>query len=524
MAVIEIQGNPSPFQGKTQMYVSSSGSGTAQHISVSVTPSKHIIQFDLSRLGANPEVRSATLTFTSTHSEKDSIGVVMGSVSKSCKPETALDVTAAVQNGVDSATISFYADMPNPKSQTVQSTITVVLRVEITGEDPGSDLRSNLTVAETTVDFGGAVHLTIEQARASSAPSHNIRFTIGGKNSDWRTIPATETTATINVPATEEWLKKLPDSTAGTMTIMLDTLYDGQSVGVREHTIQVTVPASMTPAMDNVSVSIVNPDTLTGNEILTGVTRLRFTIGTLTGGLGATIASIRYAGWGDAITTTRPASTSGVTQLSTVVQQTGILRLLITATDTRGRTISRELSTTVPATQYTPPSFTSVVCVRCDAEGTPLDRGSTAKVRAVFECDTTAVSGNTVGCEVNLRRAGTTDWLLPEPVRPESGEEVVFATLTLDTMASYEVVLVITDNVMSAQRVVRLTALQYMLHFSNNGRSIGVGQVAAELAETDNGRLTVNPDWTVAFGQNVMIGSQTLAEYIQSIVTAMQGS
>ena len=524
MAVIEIQGNPSPFQGKTQMYVSSSGSGTAQHISVSVTPSKHIIQFDLSRLGANPEVRSATLTFTSTHSEKDSIGVVMGSVSKSCKPETALDVTAAVQNGVDSATISFYAYLPNPKSQTVQSTITVVLRVEITGEDPGSDLRSNLTVAETTVDFGGAVHLTIEQARASSTLSHSYWFTIGKQSSDPRTLPAGVTTATINVPTDEDWLSELSDTTAGTMTITLDTLYDGQSVGKREHTIQVTVPASMAPTMSNVSYAVVNPDTLTGNEVLTGVTRLQFTIGALTGGRGAKIASIRYAGWGDAITISRPTSTENITQLSTVVQQTGVLKLLITATDTRGRTISRELSTTAPATQYTPPSFTSVVCVRCDAEGTPLERGSTAKVRAAFKCDTTAVSGNTVSCEVNLRRAGTTDWLLPEPVRPESGEEVVFATLTLDTMASYEVVLVITDNVMSAQQVVRLTALQYMLHFSNNGRSIGVGQVAADLADTDPGQLTVNPDWTVAFGTNVMIGSQTLAEYIQSIVTAMQGS
>lgn len=523
MAVIEIQGNPSPFQGKTQMYASSSGSGAAQHVSVTMTPSKHIIQFDLARLGANPDVRSATLTFTSTHSPQDSIVVVMGSVNKSCKPETALDVTAAVQNGVDSATISFYAYLPTAKNQSAQSTVTVTLRVEITGEDPGSDLRSNLTVAETTVNFGGAVHLTIEQARASSTPTHNIRFTISGKNSDWRTIPAAETTATINVPATEEWLKKLPDSTAGTMTITLDTLYDGQSVGMREHTIQVTVPASMTPAMNNVSVSIVNPDTLTGNEVLTGVTRLRFNIGTLTGGLGATIASIRYAGWGDAITIAKPASTSNITQLSTVVQQTGVLKLLITATDTRGRTISRELSTTVPATQYTPPSFTSVACVRCDTDGTPLDRGSTAKVRAAFKCDTTAIAGNTVGGEVSLRQAGASDWLVDKATLP-NGTEKIFDTLTLDTMASYEVVLVITDKVMSAQQVVRLTALQYMLHFSNNGRSIGVGQVAATLEDTDPGQLTVNPDWVVSFGQNVMIGSQTLAEYIQSIVTAMQGS
>ena len=522
MAVIEVRVSPTSFPATTKVYVG----GTGQHgepQNVSMTPSRHVLQFDLSMLGANPTIKTATLSVTSSRNSNDSINVQIGNMQKSARSGVAVNVTPLIADGVDNAIVAFYAYVQNVNTCPINSILTATLTVEIEGEPPPTDRRSEAEISETSVAFGDTVHLTATPARGFTPSSHNYKFAVGDDYvSNWISFQKDQTTAEFVVPTA--WMAALPSSSSGTLTITLDTLdNDKQSVGTREYTIQVTVPEDLKPTMSNVSHTVVNPSTLKGGEIMTGVTRLRFTIGTLTGSPGATIASIRYAGWGDAITVNKPTSTSNITQLSTVVQQTGALSLTITATDTRGRTVSTVL-TTLPATPYEPPSFTSVSYLRCAPDGTPLERGSTAKVRAAFKCDTTAIAGNTVSCEINLRRAGASDWLLPEPAKPESGEEVVFATLTLDTMLSYEIVLVITDNVMSAQQVVRLPALQYMLHFSNNGRSIGVGQVAAELAETDNGRLTVNPDWTVAFGTNVMIGSQTLAEYIQSIVTAMQGS
>lgn len=516
MAVIEVPASPSAVAGKTSVYVRNA---SPTNPSVSVSPSNHVIQFDLSLLGANPVIRSAVLLLTSTHSSNDSITVVMGNFKQSCKPGK-LDVTAPIKEGISSATLTFYGFFNNLKTQTIYANITIALEVMIDGEDPGADLRSTATIAESSVNFGETVHMTVATVRESYTPSHNYRFSIGDDYvSDWISFQKYQTTAEFVVPTA--WMAALPNSSSGTLTITLDTLDNGQSVGTRDYTITVTVPEALKPTMSNVSYTVVNPSTLTGNEILTGVTRLQFTIGTLTGSTGASIASIRYAGWGDAMTVNKPASTSGITQLSTVVQQTGALELRITATDTRGRTVSTVLMT-APATPYDPPSFTSVSYLRCAPDGTPLERGSTAKVRAAFKCDTTAIAGNTVSGTVSMRQDGASQWLIKD-VTLANNAEMIFDTLTLDTMLSYEIVFAIKDNVMSAQRVVRLPALQYMLHFSNNGRSIGIGQVAAELAETDNGRLTVNPDWTVAFGQNVMIGSQTLAEYIQSIVTAMQG-
>lgn len=516
MAVIEVPVSPSAVAGKTGVYVRNA---SPTNPSVSVSPSNHVVQFDLSLLGTNPVIRSAVLLLTSTHSPKDSITVVMGNFKQSCKPG-AVDVTAPIKEGISSATLTFYGFFNNLKTQTIYANITIALEVTIDGEDPGADLRSTATIAESSVNFGETVHMTVATVRESYTPSHNYMFSIGDHVSEWKSFKKDELSVEFTVPAA--WMDALPSSSSGTLTITLDTLDNGQSVGTRDYTITVTVPEALKPTMSNVSYTVVNPSTLTGNEILTGVTRLQFTIGTLTGSTGASIASIRYAGWGDAMTVNKPASTSGITQLSTVVQQTGALELRITATDTRGRTVSTVL-TTAPATPYEPPSFTSVSYLRCAPDGTPLERGSTAKVRAAFKCDTTAIAGNTVSGTVSMRQDGASQWLIKD-VTLVNNAEMIFDTLTLDTMLSYEIVFAIKDNVMSAQRVVRLPALQYMLHFSNNGRSIGVGQVAAELAETDNGRLTVNPDWTVAFGQNVMIGSQTLAEYIQSIVTAMQGS
>lgn len=520
MAVIEVRVSPSSFPATTKVYIGSYGQhGEPQN--VSMTPSRNVIKFDLSMLGADPTIKTATLRVTSTHDSNDSINVQIGNLQKSVRSGVAVNVTTLIADGVDNAIVAFYAYVQNLKDCTINSTLTATLTVEIEGELPPTDRRSEAEISETSVAFGDTVHLTVTPARGFTPSSHNYKFAVGDDYaSDWISFKKDQTTAEFVVPTA--WMAALPSSSSGTLTITLDTLDNGQSVGTREYTIQVTVPEGLKPTMSNVSHTVVNPATLKGGEILTGVTRLRFTIGTLTGSPGATIASIRYAGWGDAITVNKPAVTSNIKQLSTVVQQTGALSLTITATDTRGRTVSTVL-TTLPATPYEPPSFTSVSYLRCAPDGTPLERGSTAKVRAAFKCDTTAIAGNTVSGVVSLRQEGADQWLIRNATLLNNAE-MIFDTLTLDTMLGYEIILEITDNVMSVQRVLRLPALQYMLHFSNNGRSIGVGQVAAELAETDNGRLTVNPDWTVAFGQNVMIGSQTLAEYIQSIVTAMQGS
>ena len=89
---------------------------------------------------------------------------------------------------------------------------------------------------------------------------------------------------------------------------------------------------------------------------------------------------------------------------------------------------------------------------------------------------------------------------------------------------TYEVRFVVADDAMSVEQYYRLQSLQFALYFANNGRAIGIGKQTEDLETGQNGRLDINPNWTVTMGDDVYIGSQTLAEYIRSIVSEMQGS
>lgn len=495
-----------------------------QSYSVMCTPTTQIITFDLTALGQSPTVNSAKLLVTSTHNPtRDQFSVNMDKLKVTFRAGANVDVKSAIVAALDSGTttqakLTYTGFISEPMNTTNTSTVTVTLTVEIEGDAPVLDRRSTATISPGTVEFGGSVSVLIESQKPALY-KHTVTYSFG----NWTSSQTVEPGQTIAFSVPQAWMSELPNATTGTISIVLDTLIPqtsgGETVyvsaGTREYSATVVVPPEIKPMAWGLSWSAVNSGALANitDKLFAGASRIALSLSIASpGAYGATLQSIVFSGWGDSVTTLERTATTNV------VQQAGSITLQAVVTDSRGRTATATVSTVIQ--NFTPPSGTFTGLERCNSDGTANPRGTAFKVNAAVTCDTTNIPGNMASASVRVRVSGGGDQDWSNQVQLQSGNNVVtVVTLAADT--SYEVDYTVTDNVMSVDQYDKLRSLQYMLHFSNNGRSIGIGQVAEALSISEDGRLTVNPDWTVQFGENIYIGSQTLAEYIQSIV---QGS
>ena len=498
--------NSSPASMKTTVTWASIGNtGTAKTTS-------QIVTFDLSVLGANPTVESAVLKATSTHDANDDKFTAQagGKSTGAFTGATGVDLTAAVRDAVASQTIDvttqFLGVMPTPPQYSQQSSTVAYMLVVTVAGSIDTDKRSTGTLSASSINFGQSVTITVEPKNQNYA--HKVTWQLGKYT---RTDPVIGTALTFTL--SDQWADALPSATSGTMKVTLDTLDNGVSAGTREYSVRVTIPdtAAYRPSCGNLSWSAVNQDALAGDDrLFKGASRIRLTLPDVAAGKGSSIASIVWSGWGDSMTSTASPVTTNM------VQKSGTIELKAVVTDSRGKTVTKTVQATVY--EYTPPYFTSIQWARY-----PDENGSALQVTSVFGCSRDVFPNNTATATVQIRPKGSsTSWDNVQTTALTSGTAVIVTAVTLDPMVGYELRFVVKDQAMSVTRFATLSTRQFVLHFLNN--AVGVGQVAEAPVAGEDGRLSVNPDWAVSFGTNVMIGSQTLAEYIQSIVTAMQGS
>ena len=378
-----------------------------------------------------------------------------------------------------------------------------------------TDVPSDGELSAERVEFGQSITLTITPPEEKAdVYSHNVMWRVNGSDPYTQHLDIGVTSASFAPPM--NWLSQVPNSTEGDLTVTLETIADGSPVGVREYSAKVTVPANIGPSVGALSASAVNTGAIADNtrQYFAGASRIAFTLSGVSPGTGSSIASIVIGGWGDSVTTTQTSVTTGI------VQTAGMFNITATVTDMRGRTAVATGQITVD--QYSAPYFTSLSWIRCRQDGSPDDKGNSVTVNAVFGCSTDILDQNTAEASVALCAKGSGNWSAEIPLT--SGQDTLITVMELLTTISYEMRFTVSDRVMSVVRYVTIPSNQFMLHFANNGASIGIGQAAEALGAGETGRAVFNRDWDIYLGENIHIGSQTLAEYIQSIVTAMQGS
>lgn len=239
----------------------------------------------------------------------------------------------------------------------------------------------------SSVNMGS--NLAVSITRASSSFTHDVKLTFNGQ-----TVSASNvgTSATLAVPI--GWASQIPNATSGTGTVTVTTKNGSITIGTTSKNITVAVPASVVPTLTLATALVTGYSGL----YLQGVSKCKLT-GTAAGAYGSTIRSISYSGAG--------YTGSGTTYTTGVLNVTGDITFTATATDSRGRTVTKTAKITVIA--YNKPSISNYSAQRCNSSGTLQVDGTYLSVRATFSC--ASVNGkNAVSCNVSYKKSTASAW------------------------------------------------------------------------------------------------------------------
>lgn len=239
----------------------------------------------------------------------------------------------------------------------------------------------------SSVNMGSSLAVSI--TRASSSFTHDVKLTFNGQ-----TVKASNvgTSATLAVPI--GWASQIPNSTSGAGTVTVTTKNGSTTIGTTSKNITVAVPSSVVPTLTLATALVTGYSGL----YLQGVSKCKLT-GTAAGVYGSTIKSISYSGAG--------YTGSGTTYTTGVLNVTGDITFTATATDSRGRTVTKQAKITVIA--YNKPSISNYSAQRCNSGGTLQVDGTYLSVRATFSC--ASVNGkNAVSCNISYKKSTASAW------------------------------------------------------------------------------------------------------------------
>lgn len=274
----------------------------------------------------------------------------------------------------------------------------------------------------SSVNMGS--NLSVSITRASSSFAHDVTLTFNGQ-----TVSASNvgTSATLAVPI--GWASQIPSTTSGTGTVTVTTKNGSTTIGTTSKNITVAVPSSVVPTLTLATALVTGYSGL----YLQGVSKCKLT-GTAAGVYGSTIKSISYSGAG--------YTGSGTTYTTGVLNVTGDITFTATATDTRGRTVTKTAKITVIA--YNKPSISNYSAQRSNSGGTLQVDGTYLSVRATFSC--ASVNGkNAVSCNVSYKKSTASAWSGTTAIMSNTAKVIGGGSITLNEF--WQVRFVVQDSV-----------------------------------------------------------------------------
>lgn len=266
--------------------------------------------------------------------------------------------------------------------------------------------------------------LSVSITRASPNFTHDVTLTFSEQTVEASNV---ETSATLAVPI--GWASQIPDATSGTGTVTVTTKNGSTIIGTTSKKITVTVPSSVVPTLTLATALVTGYSGL----YLQGVSKCKLT-GTAAGVYGSTIESISYSGAG--------YTGSGTTYTTGVLNVTGDITFTATATDSRGRTVTKQATITVIA--YNKPSISSYSAQRSNSSGTLQVDGTYLSVRATFSC--ASVNGkNAVSCNVSYKKSTASAWSGTTALTSNTAKVIGGGSITLNEF--WQVRFVVQDSV-----------------------------------------------------------------------------
>lgn len=336
------------------------------------------------------------------------------------------------------------------------------------------------TVTSVSVNAGETATVTISNPKLTQV-MHRITWVLGNATSTWdipQQASGTSITASCTIPI--EWLQQMPNALTGYGAVIVETFYNGTSLGTNSASLAVSAPQSTKPDAPSITVAPVNDnqEVAAWGIFLQGFSGARATA-TAAGKQGASIARYIFTG---AIV---GESENGIASIESL-PKAGTLTVSVQAVDSRGL-VSAAASASFVVHEYSTPSISTPEIFRCLMDGTEDPGGG--YVYAKVTVRTSSCDGhNTRSIVLQLADQDKSNWANLGTL--VSGEGDTFAGW-LDGSMVYWTRIIVQDSLNTAIYEKRLTVDLIPLHIKNGGTGVGLGQPAAL-----NG-LTVNPDWPV---------------------------
>lgn len=282
---------------------------------------------------------------------------------------------------------------------------TVYLKGGIGTGEPRPTIKFQIAVKEKYVpsapnadntNFGNLSVVTITNANPShlSALSHRVTWYLGDGStySHTETVAAGTTTAQYTIP--ESWAAFVPNATAATLNIKVETYYNQYKVGGTERNtaVQVYVPSTgnFLPSIGSLTACVNNPKTGLEWVYFYRATGIKVKVNDPVNSVGSTIASYEFSS-----TFNEVGTWDGTTSTFSVPLMLGIGDCVISirAVDQRGRK-SAPVSITVHVQEFGAPLIQVISAFRCIANGTASENGTYGNGKVV-------VSPTSIVCNIN---------------------------------------------------------------------------------------------------------------------------
>mgnify|MGYP001043268249 CR=1 FL=1 len=361
--------------------------------------------------------------------------------------------------------------------------------------------RSAEIIEAKNIELGNNCEIKWKPAAASF--TYRLKFTLG----TWSYI-----TYTISPNTTSEYVYsdyaiplsvayQLPNTTVGTVTAYLYTYNNDSQIGVTNKTFSVTVPLSIIPTINSLSVEIVNDNSIINNWgiAIAGYSKVKI-LATASGIYGSKISNFSIDGG-----YTTSISNETLSYIGNIVSSSGEQFFEIVAKDTRGRASLKSTSDAIYFYSYSKPTISSFSAKRSQ------DNSRKIIVNAIWKYS--EINGkNSSTAILYYKKKSSNSWI-------EYGQIENNSNFTLEVdfeeTSSYNFRLIVRDSLENmVQEEIFISTIDVSLDFRAGGKGIGIGKIC----ESDN--LEISMD--AIFLGNIYIRQNnidiSLSDYIKNII------
>ena len=326
---------------------------------------------------------------------------------------------------------------------------------------------SSFSLSASSVVLGNAI--TISIARQSSSFTHRIKYSWGQPGGT--IAPGVATSQAWTVPLS--LANYIPNGTSGTCFITVETMSGSTVIGSQTKSFTGTVPTSIVPSISSVTLSDPSGQVPTAIGLyVKGKSTLRV-VTAAAGSYGSTIRS--YSIQANGVSYSDADITTGVLQVA------GTQSVVVTVTDSRGRTASTTKSITVY--DYHTPIISTFEVKRVDASGNDDDEGERVKIS--FATVLANLNGKNSGSLAIYYKASTdVNWItahFADPIPSAAYDTITVSGISVNS--TYDFRIDVADSFVSSSRSEQVQTAAVVMDFLSDGTGMGIGKVA-ELNET----------------------------------------